>query len=785
MKLFSRPKSSATRSPALRIALIYASFSLIWILFSDQILLYYFYKNAEILTNIQIIKGSAFVIVTAFILYALILQEIKKVKQVEQTLREDEEYYRQIFNSTSEAIFIHNAENGQILDVNQSGLKMMGYTNEEILQLSINDLSSGEYPYTEEKAVEFVRKAVEQEPQLFEWKSKTKSGDYFWTEVALKSSVVGGENRVIAIVRDITDRKTTMNALHLKNRALIVSREVTKAAINALDEEELLRESCRILVDNGGYLLAWVGYTQHDENRNVCPVAQYGYEEGYLENLQITWSDEERGHGPTGTAIRQRKPAVAQDILNDPKFKPWQDAAIKRGYKSSLALPLLDLEKDECIGAINIYSKNPNAFDTEEITLLTGISSELLYGIKTLRTRKEKQQAENAKAKIEKQLIQAQKMEAIGTLAGGIAHDFNNILSAILVNTEMALLDLPADSKATNNLHRVMKAGSRAADLVKHILTFSRQRDSKLEPLRIQLVLREALKLLRPSIPTTIKVNQNIAQDCEPILADPTQIHQIVLNLCTNAYHAMRETGGNLDVSLEPVTLRTEDLNYKINLQPGSYVKLGISDTGYGITKDIQDKIFEPFFTTKATGEGTGLGLATVHGIVLSLGGEITVYSEPGKGTVFHVYLPTIIETQGIIFQERDAEPLPTGTERIILVDDDEEISQMNKSMLESLGYQVTALTSSMDTLDTFQKKPENFDLVLTDMTMPKMTGVDLSEKILAIRPDIPIILSTGFSELVNRKKAIEIGIRDFFMKPFLMENLAKSVRKVLDENKS
>jgi PAS domain S-box-containing protein len=392
----------------------------------------------------------------------------------------------------------------------------------------------------------------------------------------------------------------------------------------------------------------------------------------------------------------------------------------------------------------------------------------------------ERENAENEKIALQTRLNQAQKMEAIGTLAGGIAHDFNNILGAILGYTEMALADIPPDSKVANDLQRVMKAGNRAKDLVRQILTFSRKSDQELKPLRIQVVVIEALKLLRSSIPTTIEISQNIDPDCGAVLADTTQIHQVIMNLCTNAYHAMGETGGKLGVSLESIDLTPEGVSSKISLQPGSYVKLEISDTGRGIMKANLERIFEPYFTTKAKGEGTGLGLSLVHGMVISFGGDIAVYSELGKGTVFQIYLPIVRESKEVI-PAKDTAPLPTGDERIILVDDDKELAQMNKTVLESLGYKVTALTSSAETLDTFQKDPDGFDLVLTDMTMPNITGSELSERILAIRPDIPIILCTGYSGLINEEKAKKLGIREYVMKPVTMKSLAKVVRKVLD----
>jgi len=387
---------------------------------------------------------------------------------------------------------------------------------------------------------------------------------------------------------------------------------------------------------------------------------------------------------------------------------------------------------------------------------------------------------EQEKMEVEKRLQQAQKMEAVGTLAGGIAHDFNNMLSAILGYTEMAILELPAGSTIENDLQRVVKAANRATDLVKQILTFSRQSDQELKPLRLQTVIKEALKLLRSSIPTTIEIKHDIDPNCDVVLADPIQIHQVVMNLCTNSYHAMKETGGQLRVSLKPIDLTTKNLDRRIHLQPGSYVKLTVKDTGSGIDNTIQKKIFEPYFTTKAKGEGTGMGLALVHGIVHSCGGDITVASKPGEGSIFHIYLPTISDTEDK-FKDKDTAPLPTGNERILVVDDDEEISHINQRTLESLGYNVTALTSSIDTLATFQKEPDEFDLVLTDMTMPKMTGAELSEKIFALRHDIPIIICTGFSDLMSEDIAKKMGIKDYILKPVSKKTLAEVVRKALD----
>ena len=266
-------------------------------------------------------------------------------------------------------------------------------------------------------------------------------------------------------------------------------------------------------------------------------------------------------------------------------------------------------------------------------------------------------------------------------------------------------------------------------------------------------------------------------------MADPSQIHQVIMNLCTNAYHAMRESGGVLGVALQQIELDQEDFGDKINLEASSYLKLEISDTGIGITKDVQDKIFEPYYTTKAKGKGTGLGIAVVHGIIKSLHGDITVYSEPGKGTTFHVYLPVTKATEETV-QERVTKVLPTGNERILLVDDEDVIARMRQKTLEKQGYNVTALTDSVETLHTFQKIPDKFDLAIIDMTMPKMTGAELARQVLAIRPDMPIILCTGFSDLINEEKAKRLGIRKYLMEPVLKRDLAAAVREMLDEDK-
>ena len=383
--------------------------------------------------------------------------------------------------------------------------------------------------------------------------------------------------------------------------------------------------------------------------------------------------------------------------------------------------------------------------------------------------------------KMETQLQQAQKMEAIGTLAGGIAHDFNNILFPISGYAEMLLQDIPDDSPLRHGLSKILAGSKRAGDLVTQILTFSRQRERKLKPLKIELLVKEALKLIRSSLPTTINIRQNINKDCGLVMADPTQIHQIVMNLCTNAFHAMEEAGGKLTITLEKVELAAKDLKNPAMI-PGQHICLMVADTGPGMEQSIIDRIFDPYFTTKVEGKGTGLGLAVVHGIIESHGGQVSVYSESGNGAKFKVYLPVIKEQKETAEIEAHA-PIQKGDERILLIDDEDIIAQMEKEMLERLGYHVTARTSSTDALEAFRTQPDKFDLVITDLTMPNMTGDKLAQKLMVIRPDMPVILCTGFSEKMSKEKAEALGIKGFLMKPVVISDLAKTIREVLEKN--
>jgi len=382
--------------------------------------------------------------------------------------------------------------------------------------------------------------------------------------------------------------------------------------------------------------------------------------------------------------------------------------------------------------------------------------------------------------KIEESLRQAHKMEAIGTLAGGIAHDFNNLLAAIMGFTEMVIEDLPEGCQEEKNLRHVLKSAHRGRDLVKQILSFSRKSDYIRGPMSLTPLIIETIQLLRASISSTVKIVFKTTATLDTVLASPTEIQQILMNLATNAALAMQDNGGTLDITLNDIDLQSDTSSFDLDLAPGEYIQLVVRDAGNGMTPEVMKRIFEPFFTTREVGKGTGMGLAVVYGIVTDLHGTITVESESGVGTLFRVFLPKI--KSNVTLESTKADESPGGSERVLFLDDEELLVEWGHAALTRLGYKATSMTDSIKALKTFSDDPSQFDLVITDQTMPGLTGMQLARELLALRRDIPIILFTGHSDTVTEEEAQATGIREFLMKPFGKQELAGVIRRVLDD---
>ncbi|MEW6519126.1 MAG: transporter substrate-binding domain-containing protein [Thermodesulfobacteriota bacterium] len=570
--------------------------------------------------------------------------------------------------------------------------------------------------------------------------------------------------RMVGIMQDITEKKSTEATLKLNEerlKTLFQLSQMDDASKNAL-ANYALESAVKMTGSKGGYLHFYDEDSQtiiiHMWSSDVLKICTTRGEHQYQIESSGVWAD----------CIRQRRAVIHNNDCNTPSPEGYPAGHFPVGRH--MVVPVIVDNRIVVIAGVGNKETPYDESDMQQLTLLMNEAWGIIH----------KKEIKAEKAELANLLRQSQKMEAIGTLAGGIAHDFNNILTPILGYADMVRDELPLDTPQAENLNHVIRAAKRAKELVQQILAFSRQTEEERKPVQIHLVVKEALKLLRASIPSTIQIHKDIDPNCGLVLADASQIHQIVMNLCTNAYHAMLKTDGILKVSLGNINIAANDPRVlDMQLSPGNYVNLEVSDTGIGMDQTTMDKIFDPYFTTKKKGEGTGLGLSVVHGIVKGMGGRITTRSEVGKGTTFNIYLPRI--THAAIYDKKAQKPIPRGSEKIMVVDDEETIALMEKQMLESLGYTVTVMQHSMDALREFSDHPEKYDLVITDMAMPVMNGDELALRIMALRPDLPVVLCTGFSEIIDEPRAKSIGIREFVMKPIIKRNLGEIVRSALD----
>ncbi len=644
-------------------------------------------------------------------------KEVVSFKQIEASLREGEATLRSIFRAAPTGI-------GMVCDrvikkANERLCKITGYTREELLGKSSRILygTDKDFDYVGREKYAQIR---ERNTGTVETRWLRKDGTMI--DVLLSSAPIDPKDLSIGV---------TFTALDITSR---------KEAEEDLRESE---EQYRSLFKNNHSIMLLIDpETANIVDANPAAVSFYG------------WSYE---------ALIRKKMFDINTLTEEQVFGEMEKAKMEQRkqfyFRHCLASgEIRDVEVYS--GPIKVHGK------------------ELLYSIVYDITARKK--AEKEKASLEAQLLHAQKMESIGTLSGGIAHDFNNLLGIILGNTELAMEDVEELHSAKYNLMEIRTASLRARDVVKQLLSFSRKTDAKQRPVKLVQIVENVLSFLRSSIPMSIEIHKNIPYDTDNIiLADATQINQVMINLFTNAVHAMEDTGGVITIGIQNVYLDQVSAPFYPDLSLGNYVKLTVSDTGTGIDHEIKDRIFDPYFTTKEVGKGSGIGLSVVHGIVKSHNGAIYVDSKFGKGTTFSILFPAT-EEEAVIETEAN-EKLSTGNERILFVDDEKSMAEIGRRRLERLGYQVEAKTNPIEALELFRADPDQFDLVITDMTMPHITGDKLVKEILKIRPDMPTILCTGFSEKIDEEKAKKIGVRQYIEKPFDRGKLSRLVRKVLD----
>ena len=651
-----------------------------------------------------------------------VASDVSELRRVQAALAESEERFRAIFEHAAIGISQRYLD-GSGSQVNPRFCEILGYTREELLAMSWSGLTHPEDRHASEIG---MRRLLRGEIDFFtqEKRYRHRDGSTVWANLtlSLQRGADGQPLSLIACLEDVTEQR-------LAEAAVAASREELRQVIDLVPHFIFAKDL------DGRYLLV---------NRTLA--------EAY------------------GMTVSEMTGRLDGDIIDDRK-QVERLRAVDREVLASGQLRHAEV-------VVNLPGeREPRYYASARVPFTVfGSDRPAVLGVSVDIT--EHRRDEEEKRRLTAQLHQAQKMEAIGTLAGGIAHDFNNILGAIIGYAEMLRDDSPIGTSAYNDSDQVVKAGMRAKELVKQILAFSRQSAFEKVTLQPAPIIAEALKLLRASLPTTIVIDQQLDGDCGLVLADPTHIHQIVMNICTNAFHAMEGGGGTLRVRLARHLVREEARADVGRLIPGEYLRLSIEDSGDGISPEVRERIFDPYFTTKEVGKGTGLGLATVHGIVKEYGGAVICDSVLGRGTIFHVYLPAA-ETAIEPVEERGEGAL-VGGERVLLVDDEPILVDLGRTMLERAGFRVAATTSSLEALTLFQNDPEGFDLVITDQTMPGMTGIDFARRLLQLRPGVPIILCTGYSNYLSEERARAMGIAGFAMKPLVRKEIVALIRQVL-----
>jgi PAS domain S-box-containing protein len=823
----------------------------------------------------------------------VILRDITERKRAEAALRESEETFSIAFHLSPVGLVITSLAGVYTL-VNDAYCKITGYYRDELIGKHFSEIgliSAAERANILIEVGAAGGSQLNRETQLRGKGGSLRDVLYSATNISLR-----GVPHLLTTAIDITDRKQADQRIRQLNRTYAVLSDINQLIVRERDVHVMLDNACRIAVEKGHLLLAWIGLTDTDGRLKLT--AHAGATPDTEQILHAILDGPAPGCIFTQRALTAGEGTVCNDIEHDPEAESWREVALQRSYRSMASFPLIVDERH--IGTFNLYAGAADFFDEDELGLLNELARDISYAMSSLEHERERRRVQeelrhseerfraliegasdlitvldaqgvvrfvspsvtqvlgyepgellarraiefihpddvamvggavqNALASpkmsvpveyrirhrngswrrlqsigrslpdespegfivlnsrdvteryaLEQQLLQSQKIQAMGTLAGGIAHDFNNLLSAILGNAELARLDLGTGHPAQVSISEIQRAGQRAKDLVQRILSFSRPQEQQLRPMQLQPVLEEAVKLLRSTIPAGIELSFECADKIPSVRADASQVHQIVLNLVTNAWHAMDDHNGRIDIRLTLCSVDDAFCQMHPELHPGQHVRLSVSDSGMGIDPATIGRIFEPFFTTKPPGQGAGLGLSVVHGIVRSHGGAIVVESERGHGATFHVYFPASTE-------ESDMHPAPVSPiddhrghgEHILYVDDEEPLVFLTVRFLERRGYRVTGFTSATEALAAFRTRSHEFDLVITDFNMPGMSGLDLAQQLLRIRPDVKVALASGYLGPNEVNQAHQQGIREVVLKPNTVEDMAPMVERLL-----
>jgi PAS domain S-box-containing protein len=751
-------------------------------------------------------------------------------------MRKAENRFKTIFEAANDAVIVYDPASDKIVNFNASLCDIFGYTPDEIARLSLETIYSGSPIHSSVDAFQKQKAALDGFPQIFEWMTTDKSGNKIWVEISMKQLVLSDKPHLLIFIRRITERKKTEERLY---RLIHIVDQIGEG-VAAADLNGNITYVNQAWADMHGYSPAsLIGKHMsifHSDEQNAGELVPFnrkvlrtGFNSGDIGHVR---SDGTQFYTHMTTTIQRGATAkamgfisVATDLSEQKRVEEaLRESEIKFRHLYNLSpqpISLSDLygnivdvnqkfcevmqyPRNDAIGKnilelgfpadarqryMDLLTAN-GELSNFEITVNTRDGSVLQLQLfsKLIRIKNDYYSLTvfhdvTAQRRLENQLLQSQKKEAIGTLAGGIAHDFNNILSAIIGYIELAKISTDPESKTGYYLESMLKAANRAVDLVRQILSISRQAEQKRKRVRIRDLIEDVIRLLRATLPASIIIREDIAGPVGMIEADPGQIHQVLMNLCTNAGQSMQEKGGILTISLGHHHVDEESPAKSPALKPGSYVKLTVSDTGHGIPAHLVKRIFDPYYTTREKATGTGLGLAVAQGIVQKHGGFITFSSEEGKGTSFYVFLPVADHAVADdVPDEREPDLiLPRGSENILLVDDEESIIHTGREMLEFLGYKVTCCLKSPEALNLFKSDPCQFDLVITDMTMPQMNGDRFAKELIAVRPDIPIVICTGYNPQIDENAAARIGAKAFMFKPLTFQQLAFLVRNVLD----